>query len=134
MYLRRVKHLAGRYNGCPSTSWGKGIDHLQVGHVSDSFLASYAPGEPPLFRPGGLSPGKDVIFWMSMPKEGWHRLREEQPKENQATLMRNGFGHIFSGVWKQHTASDRPSFVPFVWETVSWREMPSLPDGVELTF
>lgn len=104
------------------------------GHVSDSVLASYAPGEPPLFRPGGLSPGKDVIFWMPMPKEGWHRLGEEQPKENQAALMRNGFGHIFSGVWKQHTASDRPSFVSFVWETVSWREMPSLPDGVELTF
>ena len=64
------------------------------GHVSDSVLASYAPGEPPLFRPGGLSPGKDVIFWMPMPKEGWHRLGEEQPKENQAALMRNGFGHI----------------------------------------
>lgn len=63
------------------------------GHVSDSVLASYAPGEPPLFRPGGLSPGKDVIFWMPMPKEGWHRLGEEQPKENQAALMRNGFGH-----------------------------------------
>lgn len=102
------------------------------GNVSDGKLVAYDPKEPPLFRPSGLRPDVDVKWWMPYPEDGWRKLKEEQPKEGQAALTMNKFGRVFSGVWKRSVASDRLTFVPFVWETIFWREMPPLPDGVQL--
>jgi len=44
------------------------------------------------------------------------------------------YGHIFSCVWKRLCGSERPTFVPFVWVPRFWREMPPLPDGVQLNY
>ena len=104
------------------------------GHVTDGSLVAYDPKEAPLFRPDGLRPDVDVKWWMPMLEDGWNKLKDEQPKEGQLALTMNQFGPVFNGVWKRLMGAETPMFVPFVWTPVFWREMPPLPEGVQLNY
>lgn len=62
------------------------------------------------------------------------QCERRRPQEGQAVLTKDSFGHIFSCVWKRLCGTELPTFVPFVWVPRFWREMPPLPDGVELRY
>lgn len=81
-----------------------------------------------------MRPDVDVKWWMPMLEDGWNKLKDEQPKEGQLALTMNQFGHVFNGVWKRLMGAETPKFVPFVWTPVFWREMPPLPEGVQLNY
>lgn len=99
------------------------------GHVTDATFTNYGLDTEPTFRPDGLRPNIDVKWWMNIPADGWHNIKEEQPREGQLALTMGMYGRIYSGVWKKPSGSDKFGFSPFVWEVLFWREMPELPEG-----
>lgn len=103
----------------------------KFGHITNATYGGTDCGKP-YFRPDGLKPDKDVKWWMPIPDDGWKDIKEEQPKDGEAVLIRGRYGDIFNGVWKRWLGSDRYGFEPFVWEVFWWREVPKLPDGVAL--
>lgn len=99
------------------------------GHITDATFTNYGLDMEPTFRPDGLKPDVDVKWWMTIPMDGWHNIKEEQPLEGQLALTMGMYGRIFSGVWQRPIGSDKFKFSPFVWEVLFWREMPELPKG-----
>lgn len=86
----------------------------------------------------GITPQRKHILHLK--KDGKWSFREFPAKDPArcrvvgALKCLYDYGHIFSCVWKRLCGSERPTFVPFVWVPRFWREMPPLPDGVQLNY
>lgn len=46
------------------------------GHAEDAVFTSYDADTELLFRPDGLRPNIDVKWWMHIPADGWHNIKE----------------------------------------------------------
>lgn len=104
----------------------------KFGHISNAMYTDYGMGDEPTFRPDGFKPHEDVKWWMPIPTDGWHDIKEAQPKEGEAALTMGMYGDIFNGVWRKSSYSGKFEFHPFVWEVLFWRPIPELPAGVIL--
>lgn len=104
------------------------------GHVTNAMYTDMGMGGEPSFRPDGLKPNKDVKWWMPTPTDGWKDIKIEQPQEGEAFLTMGMYGDIFNGIWKRAAGEKTPSFHPFVWPVLFWREIPELPAGVNLNY
>lgn len=104
----------------------------KFGHVTDALWTDFGSLGFPIFSPDGLKPGVDVKWWMPIPTDGWHDIKETQPKIGEMVLTMGKYGAVFNGTWKQHAYEKEPRFHPFVWEVLFWRPMPKLPAGVTL--
>ena len=105
----------------------------KFGHVSDAMYTDYGMGDAPTFRTDGFKPHDDVKWWMPIPTDGWHDIKETQPKAGEVALTMGMYGEIFNGTWRKSSYSNKFEFSPFVWEVLFWREMPRLPEGVLLS-
>ena len=77
----------------------------RFGTVTDAALRTYLhTGKqkicPVLFSPDAYKPNEDVKWWMPIPEDGWHDIKEETPMEGDIALTMGMYGRIFSGVWK----------------------------------
>lgn len=99
------------------------------GHITDARFANYGLGDAPTFEPDSLKPNIDVKWWMTIPTDGWHDIKEVQPNEGQEALTMGMYGRIRSGTWKKPVGAQKCEFVPFVRPVLFWREMPELPQG-----
>ena len=103
----------------------------KFGTVEDSALRTYLSTgrqkiEPVLFSPDGYRPHEDVKWWMPIPEDGWHDVKETPPKEGALCLTMGMYGSVYSGKWTGRY------FDPYVFDMLFWREMPELPPGVKL--
>ena len=87
-----------------------------------------------MFSPDALKLGRDVLWWMPIPVDGWHRFADEKPPLNTWALVKEQSGKVRSAKWCLAMSWDEePSFWPFVGDKLCyWREMPLLPPGVTL--
>ncbi|MBQ7895975.1 MAG: hypothetical protein IJ364_05405 [Oscillospiraceae bacterium] len=104
----------------------------KFGHVSDAMWTDFGNLDSPVFSPDGFKPGSDVKWWMPIPTDGWHDIKEARPKIGEIALTMGRYGNIFNGTWKQLSYEREPMFHPFVWEVLFWRTMPKLPAGIKL--
>lgn len=109
----------------------------KFGSIQDAVLRTYLPTGrqkiwPVLFSPNAYKPNEDVKWWMPIPEDGWHDIKEETPMEGDIALTMEMYGRIFSGVWKKPCGATKFMFMPYVWDIFFWREMPELPRGVKL--
>lgn len=87
-----------------------------------------------MFSTDALKLGKDVLWWMPIPVDGWHKVADEKPPLDTWTLVKEQYGKVRSAKWCfKFSWSKEPSFCPFVGDRPCyWREMPPLPPGVTL--
>ena len=63
----------------------------KFGFVQDSALRTYLPTGrqkiwPAVFSPDSYKPTEDVKWWMPIPEDGWHDIKEETPMEGDIAL------------------------------------------------
>lgn len=112
----------------------------KFGSVQDSALRTYLPTGrqkicPVLFSPDAYKPHEDVKWWMPIPEDGWHDVKNEPPDEGTMCLIMGMYGKVSSAVWKRPFGVYEPEFMPIPgFEVLFWRNMPGLPPGVKLHF
>lgn len=102
------------------------------GHICDRTFRKYLDAKVPLFSPDALKLGTDVLWWAPIPEDGWHDAAVEKPPMETVVLTKDTYGRIWSDEWGFHLSFDKePSFfMPY--KVCYWREIPTLPSGVEL--
>lgn len=103
----------------------------KFGHISDSMYTDFGHLDKPEFS-DGFKPGIDVNWWMPVPTDGWNNIKETRPEIGKMVLTMGAYGRIYNGTWRMAAGQKEPSFHPFVWEVLFWREIPALPAGVTL--
>ena len=68
----------------------------RFGTVTDAALRTYLhTGKqkicPVLFSPDAYKPNEDVKWWMPIPEDGWHDVKNEPPKEGAMCLIMGKF-------------------------------------------
>ena len=112
----------------------------RFGTVTDAALRTYLhTGKqkicPVLFSPDAYTPNEDEKWWMPIPEDGWHDVKNEPPKEGSMCLIMGMYGKISSAVWKRPFGVYEPEFMPLHgFKDLFWRDMPELPQGVKLYF
>ena len=94
----------------------------------------YLGEKVPMFSPDALKLGTDVLWWAPIPEDGWHDAAVEKPPMDTVVLTKDRYGDIRSAAWGFALSFQRePDFYPFIGKGVCyWREIPTLPSGVEL--
>lgn len=105
------------------------------GSIWKQTFRKYLRAEEPMFSPDALKLGKDVLWWMPVPDDNWHDCAAEKPAEDTWVLVKSNYGDIRGGKWGYPLSfSRKPVFYPIfgVGTIQSWRELPTLPEGVQL--
>lgn len=103
------------------------------GRICDRTFRKYLRAEVPMFSPDALKLGTDVLWWAPIPEDGWHDFTVEKPPMETVVLTKDTYGAIYSDKWGFQLSFDRePRFDPACGKVCYWREIPTLPPGVEL--
>lgn len=104
------------------------------GSICNRTFRQYHGEKVPMFSPDALKLGTDVLWWAPIPEDGWHDVAVEKPPMDTVVLTKDLYGDIWSNTWGFVFSWDRkPSFYPFIGKDIRyWREIPTLPSGVEL--
>lgn len=104
------------------------------GSICDQTFRQYHGEKVPMFSPDALKLGTDVLWWAPIPEDGWHDAAVEKPPMDTVVLTKDRYGGIWSAAWGFALSFQRePAFYPFIGKDIRyWREIPTLPSGVEL--
>ena len=104
------------------------------GSIWKRTFRKYLSVEEPMFSPDALKLGKDVLWWMPVPDDNWHDCAVEKPAVETWVLLKDQYGDIRSGKWGYALSFCKDKeFYPFTGHPEQfWRDLPALPEGVEL--